>query len=179
MKILNLSILQVWSLRSQGDGNSAVGCQWTYSQHKKSIFAVSFMECAGLAISADSAAIHVWDPFVGSPVSQVESSGGDFGGGFLALTALPSPSPLAVAAAQDSLLHLIDCRVGGGKAVAGLKVSILGATGLVKCVRPSRDGSYVIAGHSSGYISVLDVRTGKLRNTWKVVERFGTLKVRN
>ena len=40
---------QVWSLRSQGDGNAAIGCQWSYGHHKKSVFSVSFLESSSLA----------------------------------------------------------------------------------------------------------------------------------
>ena len=36
-------------MRSRGDGNSTVGCQWTYGYHKKSVFSVSFLEFSSLA----------------------------------------------------------------------------------------------------------------------------------
>ena len=36
-------------MRSRGDGNSTVGCQWTYGHHKKSVFSVSFLESSSLA----------------------------------------------------------------------------------------------------------------------------------
>ncbi len=157
--------VRVWSLRSQGDGNATVGCQWTFGQHKKSVFGVSFLQSSSQAVSCDGSALHVWDPFVGSPIFQVEPA--DYGP-FLAMCMLPTPSSVVATAAQDSLLHLVDCRVGGF--VADLKISIMGATGLIKCVRPSADGNQVIAGHGSGYVSVLDLRTGKLRSTWKAHE---------
>ena len=90
---------------------------------------------------------------------------GEPGGSFLGMTMLPSPSPIALVAAQDRL-RMIDTRMG--KVASDLKVSIMGATGQVK-VLAARD-SLLIAGHATGYISLLDTRTGKLRNAWKAHE---------
>ncbi len=39
--------------------------------------------------------------------------------------------------------------------------------GLIRCVTPSPDGSWVAAGYSSGVISILDTRTGLLLASWK------------
>ncbi len=84
---------------------------------------------------------------------------------------LLEPSPLLAAATQDSLLHLVDCRVGAVATAAGLKVS-LGSAGLVRSLAAGRDGNSVVVGHTSGSLSVLDLRTGKLRNSWKVRRGF-------
>ena len=65
--------VKVWSIRSQGDGTSAVAPQWTYSLHKKAINNVLFLDGLRLAVSCDTA-VHVWDPFVGSGILQVDSS---------------------------------------------------------------------------------------------------------
>ena len=52
--------------------------------------------------------------------------------------------------------------------VTDLKVCI-GSAGLVRCLcAHSGDPFTVTVGHSSGYISQLDVRTGKLKQAWKV-----------
>ena len=64
--------VKIWSLRSQGDGTSTIGPQWTYSSHKKSIATVSFLESIRLAVSCDTT-VHIWDPFVGSAVHQIDS----------------------------------------------------------------------------------------------------------
>ena len=65
--------VKIWSLRSQGDGTNTIGPQWTYSSHKKSISNVSFLESLRLAVSCDTT-VHVWDPFVGSAVHQIDST---------------------------------------------------------------------------------------------------------
>ena len=62
--------VKVWSLRSQGDGSAVMNPQWSYSQHKKSTFFVTFLAATQHAASCDST-VHVWDPFVGTGVHQV------------------------------------------------------------------------------------------------------------
>ena len=63
--------VKVWSLRSQGDGSSVMNPQWSYNLHKKSVMSVYFMDSMNLAVSCDST-IHIWDPFVGTGVHQVQ-----------------------------------------------------------------------------------------------------------
>ncbi|PRD24903.1 UNVERIFIED_CONTAM: Wdr81 [Trichonephila clavipes] len=52
--------VKLWSLRSCGDGSSHIPCQWTYTQHRKSVFAVSFLNSLRLVGSCDST-VHVSD----------------------------------------------------------------------------------------------------------------------
>ena len=52
----------------QGDGSSSVSCQWTYTAHKKPVFAVTYLEASGLVASCD-AAIHLWDPYMTGEVA--------------------------------------------------------------------------------------------------------------
>ena len=42
-----------------------------------------------------------------------------------------------------------------------------GAAGLIRSLAVSRDGGQVAVGHSSGYISMLDTRTGRLKTGFK------------
>ncbi len=157
--------VKVWSLRSQGDGTAKVGSQWTYSLHKRSVFFVTFLERARLAVSCDSA-VHVWDPFVGSVVHQVDAA--QRLGPVHVVAPLAEPSSVVVVATQDSLLHLVDCRVGS--VTADLKVSV-GSAGLVRALSTSCDGNTMLVGHTSGSLSTLDLRTGKLRHSWKVRQK--------
>ena len=82
------------------------GCQWTYALHKKSVFSVFFLESLRLSVSCD-ANIHIWDPFVGSGVHQIDSQRL---GPVHAMAAASAAPALVLAATQDSMLHLVDCR---------------------------------------------------------------------
>ena len=62
------------------------------------------------------------------------------------------------------MLHTVDCRTGN--IVADFKVCV-GSLGLVKSICAMPDGNTVNVGHNTGFISQLDIRTGKLRQTWK------------
>ena len=82
------------------------------------------------------------------------------------MATMNKPSTMVLAATQhDSLLHLIDCRLGN--IVTDLRVC-LGSAGLIRCLCSDPDGYTITIGHSSGFISQLDIRTGKLRQAWKV-----------
>ena len=155
--------VKVWSLRNTGEGDANVSCQWTYGLHKKSVFFVSFLESQRLSVSCD-ANVHIWDPFVGSGVHQVDSQRL---GPIHSVVTLCPPSPLLAGATHDSMLHLIDCRLGN--VVTDIKVSV-GSTGLVKTLNRTQDGNSLIVGHSSGYISLLDLRIGKIFQSWKAHE---------
>lgn len=154
--------VKVWSLRSQGDGSSNMACQWTYPHHKKSIYSVFFKERLRHVVSHDSS-IHVWDPFVGMSVFQMES-------GQLVhnLADFPAPSPLIITVTQDSMLHLVDCRLGQN--VTDLKGST-GTSGIVRTLQVVPNGLEVLLGHGSGFVTILDIRTGRLRQSWKVMTR--------
>ncbi|XP_059094750.1 WD repeat-containing protein 81-like [Tigriopus californicus] len=153
--------VKVWSLRSQGDGNSNMSCQWTYPHHKKSVYSVFFKERLRHVVSHDST-VHVWDPFVGMSVFQMES-------GQLVhnLADFPAPSPMIITVSQDSMLHLVDCRLGQN--VTDLKGST-GTSGLVRTLQVVPNGLEVLLGHGSGFVTILDIRTGRLRQSWKAHE---------
>lgn len=57
----------------QGDGNSCITASYVYQQHRKPLLGVSFIDTARLAASCDGA-VHLWDPFVGTSVRQLDAS---------------------------------------------------------------------------------------------------------
>ncbi|XP_045593332.1 WD repeat-containing protein 81 isoform X2 [Procambarus clarkii] len=152
--------VKLWSLRSQGDGNTHVSAQWTYTGHKKSVFGVTFSDSMRYAASCDST-VHVWDPFICAGVKQLDSLRHS---PVTVLTAMAAPSTLLVAATTDATLKFIDLRTCNY--THEFKVS-MGGAGLVRCIDTSGDGRLVTVAHSSGVISVLDTRTGHLLSTWK------------
>ncbi|XP_066986474.1 WD repeat-containing protein 81 isoform X1 [Macrobrachium rosenbergii] len=152
--------VKLWSLRSQGDGSAHVSAQWTYTGHKKSVFGVTFSESMRYAASCDST-VHVWDPFICAGIKQLDSLRHS---PVTVLTAMSPPSTQLVAATTDATLRFIDLRTCSY--THEFKVS-MGGAGLVRCVDTSGDGRLVTVAHSSGVISVLDIRTGHLLSTWK------------
>ena len=150
--------VRLWSLRSSGEGEFSGTAQWIYSGHKKSVFSVGYLSQKGYAVSCDGS-IHIWDPYVGCLTQEYD---GLRGNPFCVMT----PQTYAhciVAASTEGNLGLIDTRV---KNVVDLKVSY-GLVGLIRSVCASEDGYHAAIGHSSGYVSLIDLRSGKIRSGMK------------
>lgn len=98
--------VKLWSLRSQGDGNTISTCQWTYTAHRKSILAISFIENLRLVASCDSI-VHIWDPFLGVNVGTLESPKY---APVNVLKSMPAPSAQLLAATTDGTLKIVDGR---------------------------------------------------------------------
>ena len=56
-----------------------------------------------------------------------------------------------------------------GSVINDMKVC-MGSAGLIRCLSAEPDEFTITVGHSSGSISQLDIRTGKLRQAWKAHE---------
>lgn len=152
--------VKLWSLRNQGDGNTVSSCQYTYTGHKKSILALTFLESARYAVTCDGN-IHCWDPFMGSLIGIPEN---------------PRPVPIntlisnraspwtLLAATTDVSLRTIDCRTL--QYVNELKV-LPNPTGLIRCLAVAPSGNWVAIGQATGYLTILDIRTGLIISSWK------------
>ena len=152
--------VRLWSVRNQGEGEASLAAQSCYSGHRKTVFSVNYLEARGLVASCDGQ-LQLWDPFVGSTVAEYEAGRGAT---FCCVRALAAPSPLLAAATSEGAVRLLDTRSQGSG--ADLRVSY-GAAGLVRCLAVSGGGEVLAVGHSSGYISLMDVRTGRLKNGFK------------
>ena len=148
--------VRLWSLRNTGEGDHVGNPQWIYTGHRKSVFSVGYLSPRGLAASCDGA-IHVWDPFVGTTVREFEASRG----GSYCVMNPQRFSHCILAANSEGNITLIDTR-SPAASVVDLRVSV-SVVGLIRSLCSAPDGSQAAVGHSSGYISLVDLRTGRLR----------------
>ncbi|XP_057667773.1 WD repeat-containing protein 81 isoform X2 [Diorhabda carinulata] len=155
--------VKLWSLRSQGDGFATSTCQWTYSSHKKSILSITFLESLRLVASCDSI-VHIWDPFMGANVGNLESP--KFAP-VNTLKSMPAPSTLVFAATTDGTVKVLDTRVLNY--IYELKMSP-NLSSLIRCLAIAPSGNWVAAGQSSGFITILDTRTGLIIANWRAHE---------
>ncbi|KAK7504154.1 hypothetical protein BaRGS_00004458, partial [Batillaria attramentaria] len=155
--------VRLWALTSCGDGTSRVPCQFTYQHHKKSVFSVAYVESMRQLASCDST-VHVWDPFTGVGLCQLESPRYSPA---VALQAIPAPSPLVLMGTTEATLRFLDLRTL--KYGHEFRCST-GSTGLLRCVAVSPDGSWVAVGFSTGVVSILELSSGVLQASWKAHE---------
>ncbi|CAH1187105.1 unnamed protein product, partial [Phyllotreta striolata] len=155
--------VKLWSMRSQGDGFSTSNCQWTYNSHKKSILSITFLESLRLVASCDGI-VHVWDPFMGANVGNLESP--KFAP-VNTLKSMPAPSTLVFTATTDGTLKVLDTRLISY--IQELKIST-SPPSLIRCLAISQCGNWIAAGQSSGNIIVLDTRTGLVISNWRAHE---------
>ncbi|XP_015112635.1 WD repeat-containing protein 81 [Diachasma alloeum] len=152
--------VKLWSLRSQGDGGTVSSCQYTYTGHKKSILALTFLESLRYAVTCDGT-VHCWDPFMGSLLGCPESSRP---APVNTLVASNAPSTSLLAATTDITLRIIDCR--SFQYVNEMKVA-MNPTGLIRCIVVAPSGNWVALGQASGVLTILDIRTGLIIASWK------------
>ncbi|RUS77104.1 hypothetical protein EGW08_015141, partial [Elysia chlorotica] len=152
--------VRLWSIDSQGGGLTKQRCQFCYNRHKKSVFSVAYVESCRLVASCDST-VHIWDPFTGLGINQLESTKYS---PVVAVTALPAPSRLVAMATTESTLRFLDMRTA--KYVHEFRCAF-NNTGMIRCVAVSPDNRWIAAGFSTGFIFVLDVNSGLLLNHWK------------
>ncbi|KYM87455.1 WD repeat-containing protein 81 [Atta colombica] len=152
--------VKLWSLRSQGDGTTISSCQYTYTGHKKSILSLTFLESLRYAVTCDSM-IHCWDPYMGSLLGCPESSRPV---PVNILASSPSPSTTLLVGTTDITLRVIDCRTF--QYVNEMKIS-MNPTGLIRCIAISPSTNWVALGQASGFLTILDTRTGLIIASWK------------
>ncbi|XP_011058187.1 PREDICTED: WD repeat-containing protein 81 isoform X2 [Acromyrmex echinatior] len=152
--------VKLWSLRSQGDGTTVSSCQYTYTGHKKSILSLTFLESLRYAVTCDGM-IHCWDPYMGSLLGCPESSRPV---PVNILASSPSPSTTLLVGTTDITLRVIDCRTF--QYVNEMKIS-MNPTGLIRCIAVSPSTNWVALGQASGFLTILDTRTGLIIASWK------------
>ncbi|XP_065056513.1 WD repeat-containing protein 81-like isoform X2 [Rhopilema esculentum] len=156
--------VKFWLLKNHGNGTGQLACMKTYDKHTKGVFAVQSIESKRFTVSCDGT-VHVWDPIRSATLSTVDLGKNS---SITSIRTLPVPNVTVAMATNEGTIRLYDVRE---KSVSSeWKLVSSSAAGSVKCLCVNETGTWIAAGFSSGFISVLDLRTGILRSQWKAHE---------
>ncbi|TSN39299.1 WD repeat-containing protein 81 [Bagarius yarrelli] len=158
--------VKLWPLYNYGDGTREVEPRLTYTEHRKSVFCVAQLEALQEVVSCDGT-VHIWDQFTGKQIRSYEALDGK--NPITAVTTMPAPHCSVVFASADSILRFVDPRKPGLQHEFRLAYNNLSA-GLIRCLAVSPGGRTVAVGFSSGFIVLLDARTGLVLRGWPAHE---------
>ncbi|KAM6933877.1 WD repeat-containing protein 81 [Xenentodon cancila] len=158
--------VKLWALYNHGDGTREMEPRLTYSEHRKSVFYVGQLEASQEVVSCDGT-IHLWDQYTGKHIRVYDALDGK--NPITAVTTMPAPHRSLVFGSADSVLRFIDPRKPGLQHEFRLAYNNLSA-GLIRYLAVSPSGRTVAAGFSSGFIVLLDARTGLVLKGWPAHE---------
>ncbi|XP_029373846.1 WD repeat-containing protein 81 [Echeneis naucrates] len=158
--------VKLWPLYNHGDGTQEVEPRVTYNDHRKSVFYVGQLETSQEVVSCDGT-VHLWDQYTGKQIHSYEAVDGK--NPITAVTTMPAPHCSVVFGSADSVLRFIDPRKPGLQHEFRLAYNNLSA-GLIRYLAVSPSGRTVAAGFSSGFIVLLDARTGLVLKGWPAHE---------
>ncbi|XP_057694255.1 WD repeat-containing protein 81 [Corythoichthys intestinalis] len=158
--------VKLWPLYNHGDGTQEIEPRLTYTDHKKSVFYVGQLEASQEVVSCDGT-VHLWDQYTGRRIRSYEAVDGK--NPITAVTTMPAPHCSVVFGSADSVLRFIDPRKPGLQHEFRLAYNNLSA-GLIRYLAVSPTGRTVAAGFSSGFIVMLDARTGLVLRGWPAHE---------
>ncbi|XP_051933385.1 WD repeat-containing protein 81 [Hippocampus zosterae] len=158
--------VKLWPLYNRGDGTQEVEPRLTYSDHRKSVFYVGQLETSQEVVSCDGM-VHLWDQYTGRQIRSYEAVDGK--NPITAVTTMPAPHGSVLFGSADSVLRFIDPRKPGLQHEFRLAYNNISA-GLIRYLAVSPTGRTIAAGFSSGFIVLLDARTGLVLRGWPAHE---------
>ncbi|XP_061537812.1 WD repeat-containing protein 81 [Phycodurus eques] len=158
--------VKLWPLYNRGDGTQEVEPRLTYTDHRKSVFYVGQLEASQEVVSCDGM-VHLWDQYTGRQIRSYEAVDGK--NPITAVTTMPAPHCSVVFGSADSILRFIDPRKPGLQHEFRLAYNNINA-GLIRYLAVSPTGRTIAAGFSSGFIVLLDARTGLVLRRWPAHE---------
>uniref|UniRef100_UPI003AAE3DE2 WD repeat-containing protein 81 n=1 Tax=Centroberyx gerrardi TaxID=166262 RepID=UPI003AAE3DE2 len=158
--------VRLWPLYNNGDGTREMEPRLTYTDHRKSVFYVGQLEASQEVVSCDGT-VHLWDQYTGKQIRSYEALDGK--NPITAVTTMPAPHCSVVFGSADSVLRFIDPRKPGLQHEFRLAYNNVSA-GLIRYLAVSPGGRTVAAGFSSGFIVLLDARTGLVLKGWPAHE---------
>ncbi|KAK6473284.1 WD repeat-containing protein 81-like isoform X1 [Huso huso] len=158
--------VRLWPLYNQGDGTRDVEARLTYAEHRKSVFYVGQLGAQQEVVSCDGT-VHLWDQNTGKQIRTYEPF--DSKNPITALSTMPAPHCSVVFGCADSVLRFIDPRKPGLQHEFRLAYNNISA-GLIRYLTVSPGGRTIAAGFSSGFIVLLDARTGLILRGWPAHE---------
>lgn len=157
--------VRLWPLYNRGDGTNETEPRLIYAQHKKSVFYVGTLEMPQHVVSCDGT-VHIWDPFIGKLIRTFEAPDSKIP--ITAVSAMPPPYSSISMASADSVLRFIDHRKPGLQ--HEFRLANGANAGLIRCLAVSPSGRSVAVGFSSGFMVLLDTRTGLILRGWPAHE---------
>ncbi|KAM9801089.1 WD repeat-containing protein 81 [Neosynchiropus ocellatus] len=158
--------VKLWPLYNHGDGTQEVEPRLTYTDHRKSVFYVGQLETSQEVVSCDGT-VHLWDQYTGKQIRSYEAVDGK--NPITAVTTMPAPHCSVVFGSADSILRFIDPRKPRLQHEFRLAYNNVSA-GLIRYLAVSPTGRTIAAGFSSGFIVLLDARTGLVLKGWPAHE---------
>jgi len=161
--------VRLWSIRTTEE---AATCKWTYKGHAKAVLDLAVMGWGQFIASTGSdSAVHIWDPFRGTLVRQLEwpstiTSNSDTSTPCIISTLLALDTHIVAATSNlEDTVRTIDVR--SGRWAQHFITATPSSSGcFVRAVGVSPSERLMAVALSNGSLTVLDLRTGRALAHW-------------
>uniref|UniRef100_A0A914DB57 BEACH domain-containing protein n=1 Tax=Acrobeloides nanus TaxID=290746 RepID=A0A914DB57_9BILA len=147
--------VKLWSIKTIEESSS---CQWTYKAHVKPIQDVCLLKFGGLIASTDSS-VHIWDPFRGSALHQLDWPVGGSDSSIMCLATV-NHNTLVATSNSENIMRLFDVRIG--QWAHHMCAWTWTSAASIRAVAVSPDSTKFAVALTNGSTSVIDTRTGRI-----------------